>query len=446
MEPADVIVAVATAAGRSAVGVVRLSGASLGSYLQPLLGCGPMPRRATLTDFLDRHGTPIDTGIALYFPRPHSYTGEDVLELQGHGGSAVISLVLARCLELGARLAQPGEFTRRAFLSGKLDLAQAESVADLIDASSERAARSAMRSLKGEFSQQIQRLVHVLVDLRAWAEAGIDFPEEEIDTLAEEVASAQLRDLTESIKRIKEAAMSGSLLREGAHVALIGRPNVGKSSLLNKLAGEDVAIVTAVPGTTRDAIRQHLVMDGVPIHIVDTAGLRHTSDPVEQIGMARTWEVLDKADVALLLIDVTAGISGEDVETLKRLPSETTSIVVANKIDLTDLPAAVSHHGNQVEVRISALSGAGIDLLRGEILKAIGWHPGEEGVFLARARHLDALGKAELHLVQARSAISQLELFAEELRLAQSSLNEITGEFSADDLLGEIFGRFCIGK
>jgi len=446
MEPADVIVAVATAAGRSAVGVVRLSGAYLDAYLQPLLGRRPTPRRATLTDFLDQDGTPIDTGIALYFPRPNSYTGEDVLELQGHGGSAVVGQVLARCLELGARIAQPGEFTRRAFLNGKLDLAQAESVADLIDASSERAARSAMRSLKGEFSRQIQKLAAGLIELRAWAEAGIDFPEEEIDTLAEETALAHLRELTESMRRIQEAAISGSLLREGAHVALIGRPNVGKSSLLNKLAGEEIAIVTEVPGTTRDAIRQQLVIDGVPIHIIDTAGLRQTNDPVEQIGMARTWEVLDRADVALLLIDVTVGMSPEDARILERMPSGITSIVVANKIDLADLPAAVSQQGKQVEVRTSALSGDGIDLLRAEILKAIGWHPGEEGVFLARRRHLDALEGAESHLVHAGSAVSQLELFAEELRLAQSRLNEITGEFSTDDLLGEIFGRFCIGK
>jgi tRNA modification GTPase len=446
MEPADVIVAVATAAGRSAVGVVRLSGAYLDAYLQPLLGRRPTPRRATLTDFLDQDGTPIDTGIALYFPRPNSYTGEDVLELQGHGGSAVLGQVLARCLELGARIAQPGEFTRRAFLNGKLDLAQAESVADLIDASSERAARSAMRSLKGEFSRQIQKLAAGLIELRAWAEAGIDFPEEEIDPLAEETALAHLRELTESMRRIQEAAISGSLLREGAHVALIGRPNVGKSSLLNKLAGEEIAIVTEVPGTTRDAIRQQLVIDGVPIHIIDTAGLRQTNDPVEQIGMARTWEVLDRADVALLLIDVTVGMSPEDARILERMPSGITSIVVANKIDLADLPAAVSQQGKQVEVRTSALSGDGIDLLRAEILKAIGWHPGEEGVFLARRRHLEALERAESHLVHASSAVSQLELFAEELRLAQSRLNEITGEFLADDLLGEIFGRFCIGK
>jgi tRNA modification GTPase len=446
MEPADVIVAVATAAGRSAVGVVRLSGAHLDRYLQPLLGRRPVPRRATLTDFLDRHGTPIDTGIALYFPRPHSYTGEDVLELQGHGGSTVIGQLLARCLELGARLGQPGEFTRRAFLNGKLDLAQAESVADLIDASSERAARSAMRSLKGEFSQQVQRLVGELIELRAWAEAGIDFPEEEVDSLADEIALARLRDLTESIRTIKQAANSGSLLREGAHIALIGRPNVGKSSLLNRLAGEEVAIVTEVPGTTRDAIRQHLVMEGIPIHIVDTAGVRQTVDPVEQIGMARTWEVLDRADVALLIIDVTAGVSSEDEKILERIPSRITLIIVANKIDLIGLPAAVSQQGRQVKVRISALSGDGIDLLRGEILKAIGWHPGEEGVFLARKRHLDALERAEFHLIHASSTVSQLELFAEELRLAQSKLNEITGEFTADDLLGEIFGKFCIGK
>jgi tRNA modification GTPase len=395
---------------------------------------------------LDRHGTPVDTGIALYFPRPYSYTGEDILELQCHGGSAVIGQVLARCLELGARLAQPGEFTRRAFLNGKLDLAQAESVADLIDASSERAARSAMRSLKGEFSRQIQMLAGGLIELRAWAEAVIDFPEEEIDPLAEEAALVQLRDLNDSIRRIKEAAISGSLLREGAHVALIGRPNVGKSSLLNKLAGEEIAIVTEVPGTTRDAIRQHLVMDGVPIHIVDTAGLRQTNDPVEQIGMARTWEVLDKADVALLLIDVSAGMSREDTEILARIPSGITLIVVANKIDLAGAVAAVSRKQKHVEVRISALTGDGIDLLRAEILKAIGWHPGEEGVFLARKRHLDALERAESHLIHAMASVSQLELFAEELRLTQSILNEITGEFSSDDLLGEIFGRFCIGK
>jgi tRNA modification GTPase len=446
MEPAELIAAVATAAGRSAVGVVRLSGVGLASVMESLLGRALVARRATLTDFLDSSGTPFDTGLALYFPGPHSYTGEDVLELHGHGGPAVLNQLLGRCVELGARLAQPGEFTRRAFLNDKLDLAQAESVADLIDASSERAARSALRSLKGEFSREIQRLVSEVIELRVWAEACIDFPEEEIDSMEEQRALARLAGLTKTVERITGAASAGSLLREGARVALIGRPNVGKSSLLNRMAGEEVAIVTEIPGTTRDAIGQQLVMDGVPIHVVDTAGLRKSADPVEQIGMARTWEVIDSADVVVVVFDIQAGLSREDSEILGKMPSGIPLILVANKIDLLGVPARTSVAGERREVRISARTGDGIDLLRSEILNAVGWNPAEEGVFLARARHLDALARTASHLAHAAACAFQVEFFAEELRLAQKALGEITGEFSSDDLLGEIFARFCIGK
>jgi tRNA modification GTPase len=446
MERADVIAAVATAAGKSAVGVVRLSGPRLDEFLKSLLGRVPEPRRATLTDFLNADGAPIDTGLALYFPAPHSYTGEDVLELQGHGGPAVLSQLLERCLRLGARMAQPGEFTRRAFLNDKLDLAQAESIADLIEASSEAAARSAMRSLKGEFSKEIGALVSGLVDLRVLVEACIDFPEEDTELLEERGARRRLSALTDAVGKIKHAATTGSLLREGAYVVLVGRPNVGKSSLLNRLAGEDIAIVTEIPGTTRDAIRQHILLEGVPMHVVDTAGLRESTDPVERLGVARTWEAINRADLALVVVDAGSGASCEDADVLRQLPSGIKTIVVANKIDLIGVRAQVSRTDQRVEVHLSALSGEGIDLLRREILRGVGWHPGEEGVFLARQRHLDALDRAALHLARAQASALQLEIFAEELRLAQMALSEITGEFSADDLLGEIFSRFCIGK
>jgi tRNA modification GTPase len=447
MGKADVIAAVATAPGRAAIGVVRLSGPDLRGLFPPLLGRDVVePRHATLTRFLDAAGTPIDVGLALYFPGPRSYSGEDMLELHAHGGPEVLKLLLRRCLELGARPAEPGEFTRRAFLNDRLDLLQAEGVADLIAASSSAAARSALRSLSGEFSHRIQALVAGVTDLRVLVEACIDFPEEGLDLLTERGGPGRLGALQAEVERIRQAARSGSLLREGAQVVLFGRPNVGKSSLLNRFAGDDVAIVTDVPGTTRDALRELIHLHGVPIHIVDTAGLRSTLDRIETIGISRTWRALQSADLGLLVIDATVGETTEDRQFLEQLAPEMPRVVVINKIDLTNEPAQVQQSGSRTEVWVSAQTGAGLDLLQAEILRQMGWQPPEEGVFLARARHLHCLDHAAQHLNEAWRQSSQLELFAEELRLAQTALSEITGAFTADDLLGEIFSRFCIGK
>ena len=446
MAEPDLIAAVATAPGLGAIGVVRISGSSLRELLVPLLGREPAPRRGVLMDFLDSQGQAIDQGLVIYFPAPHSYTGEHVLELQGHGGPAVLQRLLKRCVELGARLAEPGEFTQRAFLNGKLDLAQAESVADLIEARSEAAARSALRSLKGAFSQEIHSLVADVTTLRMLVEACIDFPEEGIEQLEAASARPRLKALLDRVQAVESAARQGSLLREGARVALIGRPNVGKSSLLNRLAGEDVAIVTHIPGTTRDVIRQELVLDGVPIYILDTAGLREARDPIERLGIDRTREVIRSADLALVVVDVREGLTVDDETVLGELPSGLEKIIVLNKIDLSGGSAGASESPRGCEVRVSALSGEGVDMLRSEILRAVGWRTGEEGVFLARARHLEALRAAALHFVRAGERYGEFELFAEELRLAQEALGEITGEVTADDLLGQIFARFCIGK
>jgi tRNA modification GTPase len=447
MEKADVIAALATAPGRAAIGVVRLSGPDLRRLFQPLLGRERIePRYATLTAFLDAAGAPIDVGLVLYFPAPRSYSGEDMLELHAHGGPEILKLVLGRCLELGARPAEPGEFTRRAFLNDRLDLLQAEAVADLIEASSSAAARSAVRSLSGEFSKQIHRLVEMLVELRTLVEACIDFPEEGLDLLSERGGRERLDALRAELEWVGRAARSGSLLREGAHVVLFGRPNVGKSSLLNRFAGEEVAIVTDVPGTTRDALRELIHLEGVPIHIVDTAGLRSTVDKVETIGISRTWRALGNADLGLLVIDATGGESDEDRQFLEQLAPEIPRIVVFNKIDLTGDAAGVTRAASRTEIRVSAQTGDGLDLLQNEILRRIGWQPQEEGVFLARTRHLHCLRQAAGHLAEGAVQSDQLELFAEELRLAQVALSQITGAFSSDDLLGEIFSRFCIGK
>jgi len=446
MEKADVIAAIATAAGRAAVGIVRISGPNLRPLFAPLLGRALRPRVAALSDFLAGDGVAIDRGLAVYFPGPHSYTGEDVLELQGHGGPVVLRRLLRRCLELGARAAEPGEFTRRAFLNDKLDLAQAESVADLIEASSEAAARAAMRSLQGEFSQQIELLVRGLVDLRALVEALLDFPEEEIEFPQRQGIEERLKALVSGLGSIQRAARSGALLREGSIVVLIGRPNVGKSSLLNRLAGEELAIVTEIPGTTRDTIRQELLIEGVPIHVVDTAGLRESVDRIEQLGMARTRDIIQKADVAVVVVDTRDGLVEDDEAVLKEVPAKVPRVIVFNKIDLSGETPQVSNTERGSELRVSARTGAGIEMLRHEILAAVGWQPLEEGVFLARERHLSALQLAAEHLNRASEVLESIELIAEELRLAQERLVELTGGFTADDLLGEIFSRFCIGK
>jgi tRNA modification GTPase len=376
----------------------------------------------------------LDEGIALYFAAPHSFTGEHVLELQGHGGPVVLNLILQRCVELGARLAAPGEFTRRAYLNGKLDLAQAEAVADLIDAASGEAARSAVRSLSGAFSARIAELVEALTRLRMLVEATLDFPEEEIDFLRDADAFGRLDAIDASLRAVRSQARQGVLLREGLTVVLIGQPNVGKSSLMNQLAGFEAAIVTEIAGTTRDTVREAIQIQGVPLHIIDTAGLRDTDDAVEKIGIARTWDAVGKADAA-------HGVGEREVAILQRLPG-VARLTLHNKIDVTlDAPRAVGD-----EIWLSAKTGAGVELLREKLLDAAGWQAAGEGAFMARARHLDALGRAAGHLAAARAAAAQLELFAEELRLAQAALSEITGEFTADDLLGEIFSKFCIGK
>jgi len=437
----DLIAAIATAPGRGGVGVVRVSGADVAPLAIAVLGRVPEARHATFARFIDGCGGVIDEGIALYFAAPHSFTGEHVLELQGHGGPAVLDLILQRCVELGARLAEPGEFTRRAYLNGKLDLAQAEAVADLIDAASGEAARSAMRSLSGAFSARIAELVEALTRLRMLVEATPDFPEEEIDFLQQADAFGRLDRIDASLAAVRAQAKQGALLREGLTVVLIGQPNVGKSSLLNQLAGFEAAIVTEIAGTTRDTVREAIQIRGVPLHIVDTAGLRDTDDPVEQLGIARTWAAVEKADVALLLVDAAHGLGEREAAILARLPA-VARLTIHNKIDVSaEAPRAAGD-----EIWLSAKTGAGVELLRGKLLEAAGWQSAGEGAFMARARHLDALARGAAHLAAARQAATQLELFAEELRLAQAALSDITGEFTADDLLGEIFSKFCIGK
>jgi len=442
---ADTIAAIATAQGRGGVGVIRVSGREIETLTRGILGKLPAARRASYKNFLDEKGDILDQGIALYFPAPHSYTGEHVLELQGHGGPAVLQMLLQRCLDLGARLAQPGEFTRRAYLNGKLDLAQAESVADLIEANSAEAARSALRSLRGEFSTAVHGLVDELIHLRMLVEAMLDFPEEEVAADDIEQRDTLLNKLQSSLQRTLDTAKQGSLLREGAHVAIAGQPNVGKSSLLNRLAGEELALVSHIPGTTRDVIRQAIQIRGVPLHIMDTAGLRASQDEVESMGIALTHQTLRRADLILLLLDASQGMTALDEAIVEGLPADIPRLLVLNKIDLLHGEIADSRESGAY-VGVSAKTGEGIEALRGKLLEAVGWRAQESGTFMARARHLRSLNLAQTHLTQAHAVLTRAELFAEELRLAQRALNEITGEFTSDDLLGEIFSRFCIGK
>ena len=447
MQNGEPIAAIATPPGRGDIGIVRLSGRDLKPFLIALLGRVPKPRFATLAALKDAEGRVIDEGIVLYFSAPHSYTGEDVVELQGHGGMTVLNLLLKRCLELGARLAEPGEFSKRAFLSGKLDLAQAESVADLIDASTAEAARSAMRSLRGEFSREVNALKDGLMELRALTEATLDFPDEEIDFLQQAYAFGRLERLRARLAGLLANARQGALLREGAQVALVGRPNVGKSSLLNRLAREEVAIVTEIPGTTRDTIRSHVEIQGVPFHIIDTAGLRETQDAVERIGIERARRAVEAADLVLVVTEYGQGVTPEDEAILRQLPDRLPRVVVRNKIDLAGVAPAVRAEGTTTEVWLSAKTGEGVELLQQELLRQAGWTSSGEGLFMARERHLAALTEAQERLAAAVPAASLgLELFAEELRLAHAALATITGEFTADDLLGQIFSRFCIGK
>ena len=446
------IAAIATAAGRGGVGVIRLSGRNLLPLAQQITGGKtPTPRLALYTDFLDAQQQAIDNGLLLYFAAPASFTGEDVIELQGHGGPVVMQMLLARCLELGARLAEPGEFTKRAFLNNKLDLAQAESVADLIDASSQSAARMAVRSLKGAFSQHIHALVDDLITLRMLVEATLDFPEEDIDFLEAADAKGKLQALQNQLAQTLAHAQQGAILREGMNVVLVGAPNVGKSSLLNALAGDEIAIVTDIAGTTRDTVREQITLDGVPVHIIDTAGLRDTDDIVEQIGIERSQKAVQQADVALILIDPREGINTKTRAILASLPTSLKKIEIHNKIDLSGETATIAQQGQLSHadsfIKLSAKTGAGLDLLKQALLNEIGWQGESESLFLARRRHIIALENAQAELENAALCDNQhIELLAEHLRLAQIACNEITGEFTADDLLGVIFSRFCIGK
>ena len=446
----DPIVAIATAAGRGGIGVVRVSGHALDAIVFGVLGQKPIPRRATYLPFLDEAGRVIDQGIAIYFPAPNSYTGEEVLELQAHGGPVVLQMLVARCLDLGQssmmRLAEPGEFTRRALLNDKLDLVQAEAVADLIDASTQAAVRSAQVSLAGEFSRAIDTLVAALIQLRMLVEAALDFPDEDIDFLKKADAVGQLQSIRTQLGAILDRSQQGAILREGLKIVLAGRPNVGKSSLLNALSEAEVAIVTPVAGTTRDKVIQTIQIEGIALHIIDTAGLRQTEDPVERIGIARSWAEIESADAILHLRDAVDPETDDDRAILKRLPQSVARRIVVNKIDLAKEPARIEGE----RVYVSALTGEGIGLLRDELLSIVGWHSTNESVYLARARHIEALRAAQKHLDDATDHAARsdrdIDLFAEELRLAQQQLSRITGIFNADDLLGEIFSRFCIGK
>jgi tRNA modification GTPase len=440
----DTIAAVATAPGRGGIGVVRISGYGLLPLAESLSGKFPQPRMAMRTDFLAGDGSAIDSGLLLYFPAPRSFTGEDVVELHGHGGDVVLHVLLARCLDLGARLAEPGEFTRRAYLNGKLDLVQAEAVIDLVDAMTMAAAKSAIRSLRGEFSTEIRELRDRLVELRTLVEAALDFPDEEITILKTVDTCERLEALQAKTVDITGRARQGCLLQSGLHVAIAGRPNVGKSSLLNRLAGDELAIVTPAPGTTRDAIRGVLQLEGVSLHIVDTAGLRDAFDEIERIGIERSWREIDSADIVVLLVDAREGVLEADEVILARLPFGQKRIIVHNKIDLTERSECRKAESGSA-IWLSARTGDGIDLLKRELLRIAGWHPNEPA-FVARERHLRALARTLECLQAACAHPERLELLAEELRLAQQSLGTITGEFSADDLLGEIFSRFCIGK
>ena len=432
----DTIAAVATPSGRGGIGVVRVSGPGVPEIAARVVGELPAPRHATIARFRAADGEPIDEGVALYFPAPRSYTGEAVLELQGHGGPIVMQALLGACLDAGARLAEPGEFTRRAYLEGKLDLAQAEAVADLIEAASREAARAALRSLAGEFSSAISEIARRLVELRALTEAMLDFPEEDLDTVHRSDAASRLARIRGLLDELLSKSRRGSLLRTGVHVVLAGAPNVGKSSLLNRLAGEERAIVTPIAGTTRDSLREPILIDGVPLTLVDTAGLREASDLVEELGIERTKRELAQADLVLLVQE-----AGVPAPPLPEAAAGVQHISVFNKVDLC--PGFRAPEG---AVAVSAKTGAGVEGLRAAILAAAGWSSAGESVFLARERHLRALEAARGHVAAAGAEVARWEVFAEELRLAHRALGAITGEYTADELLGEIFSRFCIGK
>ena len=446
MNHSDTIAAIATPPGRGGVGIIRISGPLVPKIAQQILGNLPRPYHAVHRLFRanDRHT--LDDGIAIYFPGPNSFTGEDILELQGHGGPVVLDMVLNRCLQCGARLAKPGEFSERAFLNDKLDLTQAEAIADLIDSGSEQAARSALRSLQGEFSQAINTLLEKMIALRVYVEAALDFPDEEIDFLADERVNQRLQEIKQQLASINQKATQGSLLRDGLQLVIIGKPNAGKSSLLNALSGNETAIVTHIAGTTRDVLHESINLDGIPLHLIDTAGLRVSDDPVEKIGIERAWQAVEKADIALLLKDVTQSVDkSDDNDIITRLPRNIPLLKVHNKIDLkNDQPRMIEN-----ELYISAKHKQGIDLLKNEIKRLIGFNENTENSFIARRRHLHALEETRQHVENAEQQLLVFnagELMAEELKQAQDYLSQITGKFTSDDLLGEIFSNFCIGK
>jgi tRNA modification GTPase len=440
----DTIAAVATPSGRGGVGIIRISGSAVPEIAQQMVGRLPPPFKASHRLFKDNNAETLDDGVAIFFPEPHSFTGEHVLELQGHGGRIVMDMLLKRCMELGARIARPGEFSERAFLNDKLDLTQAEAIADLIDSGSEQAARSALRSLQGEFSSAIDSLLLKMIEMRIFVEAALDFPEEEIDFLADETVLHRLQAIKEQLIEITEKAKQGSLLRNGLNLVIIGEPNAGKSSLLNVLSGNDTAIVTDIAGTTRDILHESINLDGMPLHIVDTAGLRESEDPVEKIGIERAWGAVNKADIAILLLGETQS-STKSEEIIKQLPESLALIVVQNKIDL--IQANAGKNGNIINV--SAKHNLGIDVLKEELKQRMGYQNNGEDTFIARRRHLIALERTRQLVDNAETQLKEFnagELMAEELRLAQDELGQITGKFTSDDLLGEIFSSFCIGK
>lgn len=440
----DTIAALATPPGRGGIAIIRVSGQRVKEVMQALLQCQLIPRQATYLPFFDTDNAILDEGVALFFPNPHSFTGEDVLELHGHGGPVVVDLLLQRILSVGARLAKPGEFSERAFLNGKIDLTQAEAIADLINASSKQAARSAMRSLQGEFSNDIHAINEKLIQLRTNIEAAIDFSDEEIDFLNDTAITTRINTIINDLIAMQQKAKQGSFLREGITVVIAGAPNVGKSSLLNRLSGKEVAIVTDIPGTTRDVLRDTILMDDMPLHIIDTAGLRDSADVVEREGIRRAHNEINQADLVLYVCDAS---QDDDVDT--HVVASCPIIYVRNKIDLTNEAAAVTERDGGIMVSLSVKQDNGIDLLKKHIKMLVGFQPAAEGTYLARRRHLDALARAHAHV---NDGIKQLtesragELVAEELRLAQLALSEITGEVTADDLLGHIFASFCIGK
>jgi tRNA modification GTPase len=449
MTDPDTIAAVSTPPGRGGIGIVRVSGPDTAAIARTIIGSLPSPRSAHYCAFRDDGGAVIDRGIALYFPAPASFTGEDVLELQGHGGPVVMDMVLEAALRAGARPARPGEFSERAFLNGRMDLSRAEAVADLIDSGSRAAARSAMRSLDGAFSDRVGELANALTEARALIEACIDFPEEEIDFLSDPQLEERLTRLREMLAATRAGANRGVLLKEGVRVVLAGQPNVGKSSLLNLLAGRDSAIVTDIPGTTRDVLREHIQLDGLPVHVMDTAGIRTPGDAVEAMGVERAWGAIEDADALLLVVDDRTGLEGADQEILARTPAGVARIVIGNKIDISGADAGVAEEDGFTHVRLSAKTGAGIEALESALKACVGYELADEGGFMARRRHLDALERTAANLDAAHDVLRTRragELAAEELRQAQQALGAITGEVTSDDILGEIFSRFCIGK